>query len=267
MTSIRSQGDHGRLRQMEQLAARRERNSQRLASSKRIATAADDAAGLAIANRLAAGARSAAQGERNLADGQGLVRTAEASLQSSQDGLARMRELSVQARNGTLSSEDRQTIQQEFDQLAAQLDQTAAGTTFGGRSLLDGSASGGQAVVVTDGAGGDHTVDVPDLRSAALGVAGLAVDAPGTLAAIDGASARVGEVRAALGTADNTLERHGRQLGAAGEAFEAARSRLEDVDVAQAMAEQVRDRILLGLQVSGQRVAGSAPRRLLDLLG
>ncbi|MBL8754023.1 MAG: hypothetical protein JNK15_12055 [Planctomycetes bacterium] len=267
MTSIRSHGDHTRLRQMEQLASRRDRTARRLASGKRLAGAADDPAGLAIATRLAAGERSAAQGGRNLADGQGLVRTAEASLQSSQDALGRMRELSVQAQNGTLSTDDRQTIQQEFDQLAAQLDQTAAGAQFAGRPLMDGSMSGGQAAVVTDGAGGDHAVDVPDLRAAALGVAGLAVDAPGTLAAIDGASARVGEVRATLGAADHTLERHGRQLGAAGEALEAARSRIEDVDVAQAVAEQVRDRILLGLQVSGQRVAGSAPRRLLDLMG
>ncbi len=267
MTSIRSPGDQTRLHQMEQLATRRERTSKRLASGKRIASAADDPAGLAIAARLAAGARSAAQGERNLADGQGLVRTAEASLQSSQDAISRMRELSVQAQNGTLSGEDRQTIQQEFDQLAAQLDQTAAGTQFGGRSLLDGSAGGGQAVVVSDGAGGDHTVDVPDLRSASLGVAGLSVAAPATLAALDGASARIGDVRAALGAAGNTLQRHGEQLGAAREAQEAARSRIEDVDVAQAVAEQVRDRILLGLQVSGQRQASASPRRLLDLMG
>lgn len=264
--SVRSPGDQPRLRQMEQLAARRDRSAMRLASGKRVATAADDPAGLAMARRLEAAVRSGAAGERNLADGQGLARTAEAALQGSQDDLARMRELTVQAANGTVSAADRDVIQQEYDQLAAQLDQTAGGTSFAGRSLLDGSAAGAAAVVVSDGEGGEHALDLPDTRAAALGVAGRPVDAAATRQALDAASAQLAATRGRLGAADGSLGRHARQLGAAGDAAEAARSRIEDVDVAQAVAEQTRDRILHSLQVSGQRL-GNARRPSLDWMG
>lgn len=264
--SLRSHEELPTIHRMEQLASRRDRTSRQLASGKRIATAADDAAGLAIASRLTAAVRGSAQGQRNLADGQSLVRTADGALQSSQDGLARMRELTVQAQNGTLSDQDRAVIQQEYDQLADQLDQTAGGTGFAGRTLLDGSSSGAEAVVVRDGNGGDHALDLPDARAAALGVAGRSVTDAATMQALDDASAQLASARGRLGSADNALERHSRQLGATGEALEDARSRIEDVDVAKAVAEQTRDRILVGLQVSGLR-AGRSQRHLLDLMG
>ncbi len=264
--SIRSHGDDARLRQMDQIQRRRERGSQRLASGKRIATAADDPAGLAIAKRLEAQVRGSAQGERNVADGQSLLRTADGALQSSQDSLGRMRELTVQAQNGTLSASDRDAIQQEYDQLALGLDQTAGGSSFAGTQLLDGSASGGNAVVISDGGGGEHSLDLPDARASTLAVAGRSVADPATMQALDAAGATLASSRARLGAADNALASHGRQLAASGAAAEAARSRIEDVDVAQAVAEQTRDRILFSLQVSGQRAASSRPK-LLDLLG
>ena len=265
MSSIRSQGDLPRVHQMERTAARLQRTSQQLASGRRIATAADDAAGLAIAQRLAAAVRGSAQGERNLADGQSLARVADGAMETSQDNLARMRELAVQAQNGTLSAADRATIQQEYDGLAAQLDQTAGAADFAGRSLLDGSASGADAIVVRDGSGGDHAVDLPDLRAAALGVAGRTVADPATVQALDAASAQLASARGRLGSADHAFGSHMAQLGAGAIAAEAARSRIEDADVAMAVAEQTRDRILLGLQIHGSRSA--ARRQLLDRMG
>ena len=264
--SIRSQGELARLHRMEQLAARRERTSRQLASGKRITGAADDAAGLAVATRFAAAERGMAQGANNLAAGQDLVRTAEATLQTSQDDLARMRELSMQARNGTLSDADRAVVQQEYDALAAGLDQTASGTSFAGRNLLDGSSGGNAAVVVGDGSGGDHALDLPDARAAALGVAGRDVAAAATVDAVDAASAQLARARGRLGTADRSLESHARQLGAAGASLADARSRIEDVDVAVATAAQTRDRILQGLQLAGAR-AERARRPLLDVIG
>jgi flagellin len=266
MTSIRGQNSPG-AHQIARLAARSERQMQRLASGKRIATAADDPAGLAIATRLAASVRSAAAGERNLADGQSLVRTAEGALQTSHDTLGRMRELAVAARNGTLAPDDRAVIQQEFDQLAEQLDQTAGGVTFGERPLLDGSASGAGAIVSSDGAGGDHVIDIGDARSAALGVAGRDVAAADTIAAVDSAGARVAIMRAMLGAADSSQERHAGQLAVAAEAASAAQSRLEDADLANEISARVRDRILMQLAIAGQRQGSGSPRRLLDLLG
>ncbi len=252
---------------MQQVTARLERTQQRLASGKRMATAADDPAGLAMARRLEAAVRGMAQGERNLGDGQSLARTAEGALQGTQDNLARMRELTVQAQNGTLTAVDRQAIQQEYDQLAGQIDQTAGGTSFAGRALLDGSAAGANAVVVTDGNGGEQRLDVPDTRAQALGVAGRAVGDPATLQALDEASSRVSSVRATLGAADNRLSAQATQLAETRANAEEARSRIEDADFARELSEQTRDRILLGMQLAGHRVAGRRARAVLDLLG
>lgn len=267
MTSIGRHDASGAWRQMERLTLASARNAARLASGTRIATAADDPAGLASSARLLAVARSAEVGARNLADGQGLVQTAEAALQTSQEGLGRMRELAIAAQNGTLSAADREIIQQEYDQLAAQLDQTAGGTTLGGRALLDGSSRGANAVVVGDGAGGEHRIDVPDLRGAALGVAGRSVADPHTLAALDEASRQVAQTRATLGGHDVAMERHSRQLGAAGEAAAAARSRGQDADIGEVASATARDRILLQLALAGQRQHLASGRTRLDLLG
>lgn len=267
MTSIGRHDATGAFRQMERLTAALARDAARLAGGKRVATAADDPAGLAIGVRLHAAARSAEVGARNVADGQSLVRTAEAALQTSHEDLGRMRELAIAAQNGTLSAADRQTIQQEYDQLAAQLDQTAGGSTFGGRALLDGSSSGAGAVVVGDGAGGEHRIELPDRSGLALGVAGRSVADPHTLAALDEARGLVAQTRAALGAHEGAMERHSRQLGAAGEAAEAARSRRQDVDVGEVAAATARDRILLQLALAGQRQHLASGRTRLDLLG
>src|SRR5690606_12885402 len=99
--------------------------------------------------------------------------------------LGRMRELSIQAQNGTLSAGDRDVIQQEYDQLAEQLSQTAGGTNFGGRQLLDGSASGNNSIAITDGNGGTTSIEIGDASAAALGVQGQNVADPNTIAALD----------------------------------------------------------------------------------
>ena len=266
--SIQSRGgDDARQRRLETLTARQQRSQQRLASGKRIATAADDSAGLAIARRLEAAERGAGEGERNVADGQSVVRTADAALQTSQDTVARMRELAIQSRNGTVSDTDRQAIQQEYDQLAAQLDQTASGTTYGGRTLLDGSAAGADAIVVRDDRGSARELPLADARSSALGVSGRDVTADDTVSALDTAGASLAAARARLGAADSGLSRQSEQLAVARASAAESRSRIEDADVAQEVAAATRDRILLGMQLTGQRTARGVERRLLDLLG
>jgi flagellin len=257
----------GVLRAMQRLHAQMDRTRRHLAAGKRIESASDDAAGLAIAKRLEASVRGLAQGERNLADGVDLARTAEGALASSHEALGRMRELTVQAQNGTLSAEDRATIQAEYDQLAEQLDQTAGGANFGGQHLLDGSASGSGAPVITDGSGHGTPLDLPDMRSAALGVAGRSVADPATLAALDQASERVTSVRSRLGAIENHLSHQAESLAMARGNYEAARSRIEDADFAFEVAALTRDRILHGMQLSGLRIAGHSNRRVIDLLG
>ena len=265
--SIQSSSDGLRQRHLEQLAELQQRNQERLASGRRIARASDDSAGLAIAKRLEAVVRGTAQGERNVADGQSVVRTADASLQSNQDAISRMRELSVQAQNGTLNASDRDTIQQEYDQLAAQSTQTAGGTNFGGRTLLDGSVGGDEAIAITDGQGGSTDIEIGDASAAGLGVQGLNVADPNTLAALDAAQGSLASERARLGALDNTFSRQQAQLSSARVNAEEARSRIEDVDVARAVADSTRDRILTDLTLAGQRISDSSRGRVMDLLG
>ncbi|HEX5053375.1 MAG TPA: flagellin [Planctomycetota bacterium] len=239
------------LRAMQQTQSRLDRTFTHLATGKRIASASDDAAGLAISQRLLAQERGYAQGERNLQDGGGYTATTEGSLQSSNETLQRMRELAVQAGNGTLSETDRATIQEEYDQLAATLDQTSTGslsTTF------------------TDGNGGEITVDVTDTSAAALGVGGLAVGDPGTLEALDHATDQVSAQRGRLGAAENQLGRRSDVVAQMREAMAAARSRIEDADYATEMASLMRDRILHGMQAAGLRLILRAERTPLNLL-
>jgi flagellin len=237
----------------------------RLAAGRR--SVADDPAAAAIARRLEAASRGAAVGERNLAAGADLVGTAEASLQSAHDVVARQRELSVQARNGTLSAEDRATIQQEYDQLSEQLAQTAAGADFAGTPLLDGNGGAGRSVEFTDGGGDAVRVDLPDLQAVAADTAGRNVADPATATALDDAAARIGQARGRLGAAVNRLAHQQEAVAAGRVATEAARSRLEDTDIAEAMATMARERVRQGLQLAGVRLTGESSRRVLDILG
>lgn len=263
-------GDGGaafQARPLQQVSQRLEQTQQRLAQGKRIAAARDDAAGLAIAARLAATERSLHQGSRNLEDGQGLVRTAEATMSSTSDDLSRMRELTVQARNGTLSASDRATIQQEYDQLADEIDRRSRATDFAGQRPLDGSMSGSGAVDLHDGERVSVSIDIQDQSAAALGVAGLAVDDPNTLQALDQARDQVSAARASLGATDNRITSQVAQQRSTEESAAAARSRIEDADLAYEMASATRDRILLeanlGVAVQARRTSADSALRAL----
>ena len=118
---------------------------QRLSSGKRINSAKDDAAGLQIYDRLMAQLNGLNQGNRNANDGIALAQTMEGALSGTTDSLQRMRELAIQAANGTMTADDRAAIQSEMDQLAEQVTMTAERTTFNGETMLDGlnSSNGG----------------------------------------------------------------------------------------------------------------------------
>ena len=146
---------------------------QKLSSGLRINSAADDAAGLAISNRFTSQTRGLNQAIRNANDGVSLVQTAEGALQSVTDNLQRIRELSIQAANGTLNDADRGAIQSEIDQLSSEIERIGETTTFNGKKLLDGSA-GPQSFQV--GANARETISVGriDARASTLGAAAFA---------------------------------------------------------------------------------------------
>ena len=155
---------------------------ERLSSGLRINSAKDDAAGFAIAERFLSNIRGLSQVARDTSDGVSLAQTAQGALSATNDSLQRMRELAVQAGNGTLSSADREKLQKEFDQLSGEVDRVAKSTAFNGQKLLDGSfsaatfqvgPSAGDNVTV----GGMANTQVDSLGQSAYASAQVAVDA------------------------------------------------------------------------------------------
>src|SRR6185436_12834328 len=136
-----------------------EKNFTHLSSGLRITTASDDAAGLGISERLRAQVRSLTQAQRNANDGISLVQTAEGALNETSSILIRMRELAVEANNGTTSAADKDTLDQEFQDLIGEIDRIAGATNFNGTQLLDGSTAS-IAFQVGSGTGANDTISV-----------------------------------------------------------------------------------------------------------
>ena len=151
-----------------------QKSLQRLSTGLRINSAADDAAGLAISTQFTTKIRGLNQASRNAADGVSMIQTAEGGLDQMGGILTRMRELSIQSANGSLTNSDRLFIQTEFTELSSELDRIARSTDFNGRKLLQGSASAG----VTFHIGVDNTttdkitVSIQNVQSSQLGTNG-----------------------------------------------------------------------------------------------
>jgi flagellin len=250
-----------------------EGNFRRLSTGKRIATAADDAAGLGISSRLSAQVRSLQQASRNAGDGISLVQTAEGDLQGIGDVLTRARELAVQSSNGTLQGSDKDAIQAEFSQLLTQIDQIANSTSFNGVKLLDGSTS---SLTLQIGAGTTSGVDTFNVSltsglSSSLGLSSLNVGSTGNasaaITALDAAIDTVSSSRANLGAIQNTLNGTIAAIENRVENLAAANSRIVDVDLAKETAELTKNTILqqAGLSVLSQaNTQASTALRLLN---
>ena len=156
------------LRQLSQTQTNLNRILEKVASGNRINSARDDAAGLAIANRFTSQINGLNTASRNASDGISLAQTTESALEETTTALQRIRDLSLQAANGSLSSSDRSAIQQEIDQLTSEVDRIAETTTFNGRNVLDGSLADQQFQIGAN-AGEIVTVSSFDARSSSLG--------------------------------------------------------------------------------------------------
>ncbi|HWV13785.1 MAG TPA: flagellin [Cellvibrio sp.] len=156
-----------------------DRATERLSSGQRINSAKDDAAGLAISNRMTSQVRGLDQAVRNANDGVSLIQTAEGALQETTNILQRMRELSIQAANGIYSNADRKTLDAEVQQLIAELDRIATSTAFNGQKLLDGSLG---KVDLQVGAEANQTITmkIPKMDAKSLGMGSLSGDIAGT---------------------------------------------------------------------------------------
>lgn len=244
----------------------------RLATGLRIASAADDPAGLAISERLRAQLRSIEQAKRNAADGISMVQIGEGALDEVSGILLRLRELSVQASNGTVSAQDRTTLDEEFRQLVAEIDRIGRGTEFNGIRLLDGSAS---TVVLQVGYGTEAGIDslgvaLAPVLATSLGLAALgittAAGASLSMDAIDSAIDAVSRNRGRFGAMQNRLESTIRSLGNRAENLQAAESRIRDADFARETANLAKYQILQRAAIAVLAQANAQPQLALQLL-
>ena len=248
-------------------------NYRRLSTGLRITSAADDAAGLAISERLRAQVRSLDQAKRNANDGISLVQTAEGSLNEVSSILVRMRELAIQANNGTVSDADKKTLNEEFTSLVSEVNRIAKSTEFNNIKLLDGSSTSLNFQIGFGVTGGTDTIGIslsPALTTS-LGLDTLSINSSGSpsasIAAIDTAINSVSSLRGTLGAAQNRLSSTISNLGVAVENLSAANSRIRDVDVANETAQLTRNSILQQAAISVLSQANSSPQGALQLLG
>ena len=258
-------------RNLGSVSGRLQGNFSRLSSGLRIATAADDAAGLAISERLRSQTRSLAVNGRNAQDGISLVQTAEGALAEVSNQLGRLRELAVQSANGTLSSADRTTLDAEYQAILSEIDRVAGETTFNSVQLLDNADTIDIQVGLDSGDTiGVDTVDITTTGGgaiASLGDISSAANASTELAAIDTAIDEITSTRGDLGAAQNRLQSTFASIQNVRENLSAAESRIRDVDVAAETADLTRNSILQQAATSVLSQANVQPQLALSLLG
>ena len=241
----------------------------RLSTGLRITTAADDAAGLAISERLRSQIRSLDQASRNANDGISLVQTAEGALDETSNILNRLRELAVQASNGTLSTADKSTLNQEFQALVSEVDRIADSTKFNGISLLNSTNTVSVQVGTGTTAGTDTiSISFSSSRASALGLSSLDISsgASAAITAIDTAINSVSSLRGTLGATQNRLSSTINNIAVQSENLSAAESRIRDVDVARETATLTRNSILQQAAIGILAQANLQPQSSLTLL-
>jgi len=247
------------------------KSMERLSSGLRINKAADDAAGLAISEKLRAQVRGIDQAVRNAQDGISLIQTSEGALNESHSILQRIRELAVQGANDTLTSSDRSNIQQEIDSLLAEVDRIATSTEFNTKKLLDGSAATtAMNFQVGANTGQSIAVTIATATTAALTINSISVGshtlASQAIASVDNALNQISTIRAKLGAIQNRLEHTIANLGVASENLSTSESRIRDTDMAMEMVNFTKSQILQQAGTAMLAQANMAPQTVLQLL-
>ena len=229
-------------------AAKQTQNSlnsamEKLSTGKRINFAKDDAAGSAIAMRLDAEISGLAVSARNASDGQALIDTADGALKEAHSLLIRMRELAVQAQNGTLQTADKEALGVEFDALEAEITRISDNTTWAGIKILDGTQKAGISFRV--GTSENITHSIPDMAATGIGLlAAHSVAHASTISAVDASIAKLSNERAKLGGISNRLDSTVANLSQIQVNLSASKGRIEDADFAQETGNLAKGQIL-----------------------
>jgi flagellin len=246
-----------------------QKTMQRLSSGLRINSAADDAAGLAIASRMTAQSNGMDQAYRNAQDGVSLVQTADSSLGTIGDILQNIRTLAVQADNGTNSTSDLTSIQNEINGLTGEIDHISSSTSFNGINLLDGS-NATVTLHISDKSNDTIGVALSKSDSATLLTAAIDVTAAGgaqtAITNIDKALNSVSTQRGSLGATQNRLGYISDNLVSTKNNTDAAKSRVQDADMSAEMSNLTREQILQSTTMNMLSRANSQPQSVLQLL-
>jgi flagellin len=248
-------------RQLTATSGNVQKSMERLSSGSRINRAADDAAGLAISEKLRGQIRGLSQAQRNAQDAVSLVQTAEGSLSEVHSMLQRVRELAVQYKAGTLSASDKAAITAEANQLMSEINRIGSGAEFNGIKLLNS----GSTITFQVGANDtDSSITVTTATLASM-VSGISVDSS-TISAIDKAIDDVSTLRGTFGAVQNRLEHTLGNLATYQENLMASESRIRDVDMAAEMVQFSKNQILQQAGTSMLAQANQAPQGVLSLL-
>ncbi|MZP29472.1 flagellin [Heliobacterium undosum] len=243
---------------------------ERLSSGLRINRAGDDAAGLAISEKMRGQINGLNQAVRNAQDAISLIQTAEGALNETHSILQRMRELAVQASNDTNVTADRNAIKTEITELQSELNRIAKTTEFNTQKLLSGNFSS-KTFLIGANSGQTIQITITNVTANALGVSGtLSVSdttkAQSAISSINTAIATVSTMRSKLGAWQNRLEHTIANLNVAGENLQAAESRVRDVDMAKEMSSFTRSQILSQAGTSMLAQSNQKPQGVLSLL-
>ncbi len=240
-------------------------NYRQLASGKRINSAADDAAGLAIAEKMLAQSNGYDVGWRNAATSQDMVNVADGGLSTITDSLQRIRELGVQASNTAIYGDsERKMMQQEIDQLKDTISDAAKNTRFNTMSLLDGKMGSSHVASGPDGSGMD--INMPNATLEALGIADFDVTGDFDLSVIDDAIDKVSSARGEMGATYNRLGYTMNYNSYASLNTTAARSRIEDLDFPKAISDMKKNSLLEEYRLMMQKKREEQDSMVVNLL-
>ncbi|MEF2290712.1 flagellin Hag [Virgibacillus dokdonensis] len=241
---------------------------EKLSSGLKINKAGDDAAGLAISEKMRGQIRGLEMAQKNAQDGISLAQTAEGAMNETHAILQRMRELAVQSSNDTNTDKDRAELQKEVDQLKNALDDISTDTEFNTQKLLDGSFEATFHVGANEGQ--NLSLEIGDMSSEALSVNEIDITeqgkADGAIATIQEAIDNVSSERSKIGAVQNRLQHTINNLGTSAENLTAAESRIRDVDMAKEMMNFTKNNILTQAAQSMLAQANQQPQGVLQLL-
>ena len=248
---------------------------EQLASGSRINKAGDDAAGLAISEKMKSDMRGVKQATRNAGDGISLIQTAEGAMNEVGNILVRLRELSVQSASDTIGDQERAYSDMEFQQLKTEVERIATSTTFNNKQLLNGEGDDMEFQIgIHNVAKNDRISYKPQnqsVKAADLGIDALNVatkgDSQSNLEVLDDAIGKVSGNRAELGALQNRLQSTVRNLEVKHENLSAANSRIRDTDIAEASAKMAKENILSASSTSVLSQANSSGNSALSLIG